>query len=173
MFVVSVESIEYRKLCDRNAIIESWNHSITTFFPRNCIPFNGIRISVTHLSIRDFTAVVKTILIPYSLRVICMKSNDPSWSDTLLDVRAPPEDLEYLVFEFGSGLQSITDSPFAGSRLKSLFFPASVRFICPTGFERCSSVGCVHFGCKSSLRQLGRKVFSELSQSAQLRFPPV
>jgi hypothetical protein len=73
-------------LCDRNAIIQPHNNSITTIFPRNCIPFSGSRISVTQLRSPAIMSFTKTILIPYSLHAISTKndshtaSSDPRFS---------------------------------------------------------------------------------------------
>jgi hypothetical protein len=166
MVMVSDESIDYRKLCDRNAVIEPWKNSIITILPRNCVPFNGIRLSVTDLRTSAITPFVQTILIPYSLYTISKNASRTTLSDAVgtiyLDVIRPKQ-LRYLVFEFGSELQSITDAPFAKSRLTSLFIPPTLRFIGPSAFFDCASVACIHFVAQSSLRQLNEWVFAKLS----------
>jgi hypothetical protein len=122
---ISVDSIDYRILCNDTSLIQSWNDSITEIFPRNCVSVNGTRIGVTALWGATFATVVKTLPIPYSLQAIS-------------DCRATQStDLEYLVFEFGSELQAIADSRFARSKLASLFLPCSLRFIGPGCFEGC------------------------------------
>jgi hypothetical protein len=141
MKVVSVESTDYRILCDDTAIIQSSKNPITAFFPPNSVAFNGTRISVTHLPPVTFTPLVKIIVIPYSLRAIS-DLNGPN----ALSSNSPPTELEYLVFEFGSELQSICYFAFAKLQLRSLFFPPSVCFLYPRAFVDCSSVGSVYFG---------------------------
>jgi hypothetical protein len=164
MLPLSVESIKYRILCDRHAIIQSCENFITTVLPRNCIPFKGTRISVTRLRTPAVMPFIRTLLIPYSLHAISAKNDSgTAGSDPLFEAgaffRIHSNQFEHLVFEFGSELQSITGSPFAGSRLTSLFLPPPVRFICPGHFARCLSIGCVHFERQSFLRQLSRSVF--------------
>jgi hypothetical protein len=130
MDLVSLDSINYRRFCDCKAIIQSWNNPIAKVFHRNCIAFNGTRISVSHLRTTTVTRGVKIILISYSLHTISGFN------------RSETSELESLVFEFGSELQSMTDSVFSYSRLRSLFFPPKAS-LC-------------------SLRQLSRELFSRL-----------
>jgi hypothetical protein len=115
MQVVSVDSIEYRILCDGTAIIQPWNNSVTIARPRNCVAVNGTRVSVTNLEFAASATVVRTILIPHSLHVIS------GFHGSRL------ENLKYLIFESGNELQSITDSNFHFSRHRLLFFPPSVH----------------------------------------------
>jgi hypothetical protein len=70
MEVVSVQSIDYHILCDGKLIIESCNDSTVTILPRNYVPVNGIRATVTHLGRMSCPTVTKKILIPYSLQTI-------------------------------------------------------------------------------------------------------
>jgi hypothetical protein len=70
MEFVSAESIDYRILCDDTAIIQSSKNPNAVFLPRNCIAFNGTRVSVTDLRALAIRRVVKVIVIPYSLRAI-------------------------------------------------------------------------------------------------------
>jgi hypothetical protein len=116
MKVVSAESIDYGILCDDKAIIQSSNNPKATFLPRNCIAFDGTRVSVTDLRALTFRPLVKIIIIPYSLRAI----SNLNGTDALSSYSRPTK-LEYLDFEFGSDLQSICDFAFAKSPLKSLF----------------------------------------------------
>jgi hypothetical protein len=103
--------------------------------------------------------------------ILKRNSSAATWCNPLLDWQTRPRKLEYLVFEFGSELQSITDSPFARLGLTLLFLPPTVRFICQGAFSDCSSVACVHFGHQSSLRQLSRWVFPGLSLISAVTIP--
>jgi hypothetical protein len=159
MSVVSVHSIDYRILCDGNAIIQSWTDSLTIILHRNCVAVNGIRACVRHLARLRSATVTKAILIPYSLH-------------TLSFVRQTrTSNLEYLVFESGSGLQSIMSFGFGACLLRSLFFPSSVRFIGPQAFSSSFCAGCIHFGRRSSLRQLNASVFSGLAHVCAISIP--
>jgi hypothetical protein len=156
---VSVELIDYLISCDGKAIIQFWNESTINLLPRNCVIFHGHRIPLYHLRAPSLTSDVKTILIPYSLHTMS--------SFRFSAVR----ELEYLVFEFGSGLQSIFDLNFTHSRLVSLFFPPSVRFIGPCTFDGCSSISSVHFGDQSSLRHFSFRLFSGLRHIRAITIP--
>jgi hypothetical protein len=159
MDLVSVDRMDYRIFCDYKAIIQSWHNSTTTVFLRNCISFNGTRVSIDHLRPAGLTNDVKTLFVPYSLHTI-------SGFHVCKTIA-----LEYLVFEFGSELQSITDSCFGHSALRLLFFPPSVRFLGENVFHHCCSVACVHFDCQYSLKHVTRMVFSELCQISAIAIP--
>jgi hypothetical protein len=82
MGLVSVDSIDYRILCDGKAIITSWTNSITTVLPRNFVSFNGPRFSVTDLRATVSIPVVKIILILIRciLCPFCVKLTPASWN---------------------------------------------------------------------------------------------
>jgi hypothetical protein len=115
--VVSVESIDYRIFGDNTAIVQSCQDSTPMLLPRNCIASSVRRISVTQLRIAGSARVINTLLIPYSLHIVSLFPASRTGN------------LKYLVFEFGSELESISDSAFAFSSLRSLFFPPTLRFI--------------------------------------------
>jgi hypothetical protein len=103
---------------------------------------------VTHLRTTHSTSVIKALLIPYSLHTI------PDFH------HLATAELEYLVFEYGSELQGIPCSGFAGSGLRSLFFPPTLRCIGPMAFSNCRAIAYMAFGRQCSLRRLTREVFS-------------
>jgi hypothetical protein len=115
---------------------------------------------VAHLRLRPFRAFPEAILIPYSIHTISGFC------------KGQAKALESLVFEFGSDLQSITDSSFSRSPLRSLFFSSTVRFIHPAGtLAYGSRVGTIHFGDHSSLLRLTRCVFSDLNHICSITIP--
>jgi hypothetical protein len=116
MSVVSVDLIDYRIFGDAKAIIRSWNCSITLALPRNCVAANGHHVTVIDLRGGALSTVVKAILIPYSLHTISGSPNTCT------------ENIGYLVFEFGSRIQSIPNLAFTFSRLRSVFFSAYCLF---------------------------------------------
>jgi hypothetical protein len=149
MSLVTVESIRYRIISEAKAIIDSWREPIPTPLSRNRVAFNGIRISGAHLDSCAFSNKVEAILIPCSVRTI---------SD--FSVRRL-KDVEYVVFEFGSQLQSISEHALSGSSFRSQFLPDAVSFSDEYAFYHLSSLACVHFGRQSSLTQLKSSVFDE------------
>jgi hypothetical protein len=122
---VSADSIDYGILCDRKAKIESCSDFIHVVLPRNCIPFKGTGISVTHMRSIRRTGSVKNLLIPDSVHSIYGFDSGPD------------SKLEYLIFESGSELGSIPDAAFAPSQLVSLSFSATVRFMGEKAFADC------------------------------------
>jgi hypothetical protein len=116
MGVVSLASIDYRIFADNKAMIQSVNNSVTIALPRNCVPANGRRVTITHLRLGALPNIARAIVIPYSLHAIF------GFHYTCL------RELKYVVFEFGSEFQSITDSAFRCSGLRSLFFSAYCLF---------------------------------------------
>jgi hypothetical protein len=159
MSMIVIDSIDYRLFYDGNAVIQSCNELITALIPRNCVIFNGVPVSVTHLQSVSLAGPVKTLLIPNSLHTI---------SD--FD-RSEPGKLEYLVFESGTELDSIPFSAFSRCCLPSLFLPRSVRFIGETAFAYCNTIASVHFDRQSSLRQLSPELFSELHRIYTITIP--
>jgi hypothetical protein len=159
MEAVFADSIEYGILCDSKAGVQSWNDDITTLLPRNSVAFSGTRVPIAHLRTSWFTEDVETVLIPYSLHTIsCFDLNESN-------------QLEYLVFECGSELQSISALGFALARLRSLFIPRTLRFICPWAFSRYTCIACIHFANRSALDQLGPWIFFGLSQICAITIP--
>jgi hypothetical protein len=143
---VSVESIDYRIFSDVRAIIQFWTGSVTIALPRNCISFNGHRVSVTHLRMPESADAVTIILISYSLRTI--SSFWAYWACNL----------ESLVFEFGSELRSI-ELGCIKTWIVSLFLPRTLRFLGYNIYRDYSSITCVHFGRQSSIARLARNIF--------------
>jgi hypothetical protein len=123
MTLLSVDQIDYRILSDAETIIESCNDSIPTIFPRNCIAFGGNHFRIAHLQVLP---CAKTIIVPYSVQGIFF------WGYFSCNR------LESLVFEFGSELESIAESSFVRSELKSVFslglsiLLAALPFLIPT-----------------------------------------
>jgi hypothetical protein len=106
--MISIDSIKYRILCDGTAVIQSCNNLLGTLLPRNYVVFNGDQVRVTHLLTAALTGAATTLLIPYSLNPIYNRV------EPIRDFRiAEIKNLEYLVFESGAELQSITSSAFA------------------------------------------------------------
>jgi hypothetical protein len=117
MVVVSVESIDYRIFGDGTAIVQSCNDFSPILLPRNCVTLNGWRVYVPHLGIAVSANVFNASLIPYSLHSISLFP--ANWTSNL----------KYLVFEFGSQLESILNLSFVSSKLRSLFLSSTVHFI--------------------------------------------
>jgi hypothetical protein len=95
MSMIFIDSIDYRILCDGNAAIQSCSELITALLPRNCVIFDGVPVSVTHLQSAALRDAVQALMIPHSLHTI---------SD--FD-RSVTRKLEYLVVESGTELDSI------------------------------------------------------------------
>jgi hypothetical protein len=151
--MIFTDLIEYRIVCNCQAIVQSLNNSITIAIPRNCVAVNGTCFSVAHLRVRALPTILRTIVIPYSLHTIF----------GLSPLQTHMRELEYLVFEFGSELQSISDWAFASSSFRSVLFPATVRFIGQSAFYNCSAVVFLNFARQSSLWQLSKDVFYSLA----------
>jgi hypothetical protein len=145
-------TIDYHIFSDGTAIVQSFSNFITTLVPRNCLPFNGILISVIHLLTPATMSFVNTVLIPYSLQSI-------SVTRICSLIRS-----KSLVFEFESDLRSFGRSTFVHSEFISLFFLPSLHFIGRIAFHDCPSLTGIHFGLGSSIRQFSEKVFSGLRQ---------
>jgi hypothetical protein len=111
MSLISVNSIDYRILCDAKAAIHSCHKSVTALLPRNCVIVHGARIAVTHLLTAALAHNANTLLIPHSLHTISSS------------IHPVTRKLQYLVFESGTELHSIGSSASTGCLLKSLFLP--------------------------------------------------
>jgi hypothetical protein len=156
MKLLALDKINYRILFDTEAIIESRTGSFTAVFARNSVAFGGICIAVTHL---DIANLGKTIIIPYSVHTILSSH----WDGTY--------ELESLVFEFGSELQSIAPSAFISSQLKCVFVPGPVCSIGDAAFFLCHYLSWVSFDCQTSLWQLRSLIFSSCDPLRTITIP--
>jgi hypothetical protein len=153
---IIVESIQYQVISDTEAVAQFCSDFVASLVPRNCVACRGNCVTVAHFRPAGPYPSLKTILLPHSVHTISAFSLYHG------------DQVESLVFEWGSELPFIGFSTFQGLPPTSIFIPGSVSFIGTSGFADCYSAHSLVFDRNSSLLQFPSHAFSSLGSLASI-----